>query len=49
MAKKKPTRVILVPKWRGKLSPAQIDRMVEAMMAARERRKKEQAVSNGKK
>lgn len=51
MAKKKGKRrpVIWVPKWRGKLSPAEIDRMIDAMMAAREQRKKERAASDGKK
>ncbi len=50
MAKtEKKKRVILMPKGRGKLSLAEIDRAVKKVKALREQRERERVASNGKK
>ncbi len=45
----KSRRVILMPKGRGKLSIAEIDRAVRKVKALREQREKERAAPDGKK
>ncbi len=50
MAKKaKKKRVILIPKWRGKIPLADIIRAVDKVATLREQREKERAASDGKK